>query len=168
VYFHEAVHAMVARRLRLLPGTREHSWLQEGVANFLQLCLYPESLAPQTYPRHFSAPPDGKGKSFFKPIEMLLTGRISTKHYAQLASLVAYMLTRRTDWLRNIALGLSKGKKAEIILSECGTTFKELEEEWFQWGAQRFLGKAGEAKSFEGHFEPPLEWKEKPSDGERK
>jgi hypothetical protein len=159
VYFHEAVHAVVARRLRLIPGSVGHSWLQEGIANYLQLCLFPSSLDRRTFVKNFSHPVDPEGKGFFKPLRTLLTERISTQHYAQLASLTAFLVERQPKRLGKIARGLADGLNGEKALTAAGTDAGTLQKEWFAWGRIRFDEGASPPDGPGTHFAVPAEWK---------
>ncbi|MEA2708961.1 MAG: hypothetical protein QOF78_1562, partial [Phycisphaerales bacterium] len=91
VYFHESVHAVAARELRLLSGNSAHAPMQEGIANFLQVSLFPKSLPRAAYVKNFAQPIDASGDGFFKPLEMLFAKPVTTKEYAQLASVVAFL-----------------------------------------------------------------------------
>ncbi|MFH0887800.1 MAG: hypothetical protein V1871_01155 [Planctomycetota bacterium] len=139
VYFHELVHALVARELRILPGNPRYNWLQEGIANYLQVCLYPESLRQESFINNFSKPISRDGKSFFKPLEHLLTKPISMDNYAQLASFVLFLVERHPDYLDHIGLNLADGKEISQVLSDLGTSFDKLEEEYIFWGKQTFV-----------------------------
>jgi hypothetical protein len=153
VFFHEAVHATAARNLRLLPGSPSHSWLQEGIANYLQLCLFPESLAIETYPKLFE---EGIGaRTMFVPLKGLLTDRIEMKHYAQLAALIAWLAEKHNDWLALIARGLADGGDIEAALKECKTDFEAMQKDWLAWGQETFKEDAKRTT----HFELPAEWK---------
>lgn len=152
VFFHEAVHATVARQLRLLPGAPLHSWMQEGLANYLQLCLFPESLKLETYERLFK---EGIGDStFFKPLSEILADKVELRHYAQLAVFTCWLATEKTDWLPKLARGLTAGKSAADVLTDLGTGFETVQNEWLRWGRATY--KEGEKR--ERHFEVPPEW----------
>jgi hypothetical protein len=152
VFFHEAVHATAARNLRLLPGSLSHSWLQEGLANYLQLCLFPESLAIETYPRLFK---EGIGaRTMFVPLNGLLTDRIEMKHYAQLAALIAWLAEKHADWLAQISRRLADGSDIEAALKECKTDFDTMQKEWLAWGRETFRDDPERM----AHFELPAEW----------
>ena len=152
VFFHEAVHATVARLLRLLPGAALHAWLQEGLANYLQLCLFPESLKLDTYERLFK---EGIGeRTFFKPLGEILADKVEMRHYAQLAAFTCWLVTQKKDWLPKLASGLAAGKSAGDVFNELGTKFEEVQDEWLKWGRAKY--KEGEKR--ERHFDVPLEW----------
>ncbi len=158
VYFHETVHAAAARTLRLIPGTRAHSWLQEGLANYLQLCLYPGSLDREDIVRHFSTPIDPKGKTFFKPLSQLLTQRIGGSHYLQLATLTAFWIAEKPGWIGAIAQGIAEGREVEAVLEDLGTDFDALQREWYAWGASVFAPDATPPAGPGTHFAVPEEW----------
>jgi hypothetical protein len=152
VLFHEAVHATVARILRLIPGATGHGWLQEGIANYLQLCQFPESLAIETYPKLFK---EGVGaRTTFLPLKTLLTSRIEMQHYAQLAVLTAWLIEKHSDWFSAIAFRLANGGDIETALKECETDFDAMQKEWLAWGQETFK----EDPERKVHFELPAEW----------
>lgn len=143
VYFHEAVHAVVARDLRLLTGHEPHKAMQEGIANFLQVGLHPKSLPRSAYVKHFAKPIDPSGGGFLKPLEMLFTKPVTTKEYAQLASVIAYLVEKDPKLLRELTRGLAEGEAAADVLARGGTTWQKLQDAWFAWGQQRFRAGAG-------------------------
>ncbi len=159
VYFHEAVHAALARYLRLVPGTRSHSWLQECAANYLQLCLFPDSLEREAFVRNFSEPIRQDGKGFFKPLAVLFSERIGPNHYAQLASLMAFMVERKPDLPPAVARALAEGCDAAEAFSRAGAQIGALEKEWFDWGSARFKAEAPDRDT--PHFPIPKEWGKK-------
>ncbi len=157
VYFHELVHAIASRELRLLPGQRRHSWLQEGFANYLQLCLYPKSLGRKVFIDNFSRPITKR--SFFRPLSELLTMRISGRQYAQLASLVAFLDQKHQNWLDKIALGIADGKDISKVLEGLELTFDSLQEKWMEWGKKVFAPDADPPEGPGTHFPTPKQWK---------
>jgi len=138
VYLHESVHAIVSRDLRLLVSHDPHTPIQEGIASYVQLCVYPQSLDPQTYVQNFRKPIDPSGQGFFKPLEMLFSLPATPRQYAQLASLVAYLLENDQPLLRELARGLADGQTAEEILLNHGTSWQQLQDAWLAWGRQKF------------------------------
>jgi|GEM_PF-2419174 len=160
VFFHEVVHAVVTREIRTPPGYPRYSWLQEGIANYLQLCLHPESLKREDLIKNFLVPISKEGKTFFKPLEQLLTKPISMSNYAQLATLIGFLVEKHPDYLDSIALNLADGKEIADILKELGTSFDKLEEEWFSWGKKTFAPDS-KPPAGEGSFFPvPEQWKD--------
>jgi len=158
VYFHELVHAIVSRELRLLPGNRRHSWLQEGFANYLQLCLYPQSIGRSTLGRNFFKPVTNR--SFFKPLKTLLNNRISGRNYAQLASLVAFLVARQPEWLDEIAAGIGSGKDiTKVIEEDLETTYDDIQEKWLAWGKKAYAPDAEPPEGPGTHFPMPKQWK---------
>jgi hypothetical protein len=158
VALHESVHAVISRQLRLLPGSPAHAWLQEGLANYLQLCLYPESLRPGEYAENFSHAVGPK--TFFRPLDEILGKPVQSRHYAQLASLVAYLIEEKPDWLRQIAQGLADGKELADILKGLDTDFAQLESLWFDWGTKTYAlpPSTTPAQAPQRHFPLPEEW----------
>lgn len=155
VYVHEAVHAIAARLLRVNPGVGGHGWLQEGLANYLQLALHPASMDPKEYAREFSQPIQATGRGWFRPLAMLLAKRVETTDYPQLASLAGYLIERQAGWLPALARGVADGKPLPAILHGLGTDIDALEAGWFAWGKERH---AGPRPADAPHFPRPLEW----------
>jgi hypothetical protein len=151
VYLHEATHAIVAHDLRLLTGNDAHTPLQEGLANYVQLCFFPQSLDAKTYPANFGKPVDRSGKGFFKPLETLFARRATTRDYAQLASVIAYLIDADQPLLRDLAAGVAHGVSAGDVLRRRGADWQALEDAWYAWGRARFAGKtqAPDAPPFE-------------------
>jgi hypothetical protein len=145
VFLHEGAHAIFSRDLRLLTGVPEHSWMQEALANYLQLCVYPQSARRSDYVKNFAA--GVTGDSFFRPLSELMGKPVTTKHYLQLASLAAFLIEEKPEWLRGITAGLQENKPIEAILKDCGTDAAALEKAWLEWGRKRFAAeKAGEGE----------------------
>ena len=159
VAFHESVHSVLSRELRLLAGTPGHGWLHEGVANYLQLCLYPESLRAGEYADNFSHPIGAK--TFFRPLEEVLSKPVP-RHYAQLASLTAFLVEEKPDWLKQIARGLADGKNLGDILKGLGTDVAGLEKLWFEWGQRTYGPLVSQPDRPHRHFPPPQEWAPEP------
>ncbi|MEA2733573.1 MAG: hypothetical protein QOE14_24 [Humisphaera sp.] len=154
VYFHESVHAVAARELRLLSGNPAHAPMQEGIANFLQVSLFPKSLPRAAYVKNFAQPIDASGDGFFKPLEMLFAKPVTTKEYAQLASVVAFLVERDEKLLRALATGLADGETTSDALARHGTTWREFEDAWFAWGKEKFRDGGDEPV-----FAPPVEFR---------
>jgi hypothetical protein len=158
VYFHESIHAVVARELRLLPGNDAHKPMQEAIANFLQVCVHPKSLPRSAYVKNFARPIDPSGNGFFKPLEMLFTRPVTTKEYAQLASVVAFLLEKDQNLLRELIKGLADGETATQVLARNGVRWPQLQNAWFTWGQQRFRAGAAAADDAPA-FSPPPEFR---------
>ena len=138
VYIHEAVHAMAARDFRLLNGLPRAAWLHEGLANYVQIAMYPASVDPRTYATNFATPIDPKGKGVFVPLKVLFAGPVEAVHYAQAASVVAFLLEKHPDWTGTITRGLADGQDIGAAMKPCGTTVTDLEREWFEWGGKTY------------------------------
>ncbi len=156
VIVHEATHALAARRLRLMPGHALHGWVQEGLANYIQLCLHPESLDLRTWRRQFARGVDAD--SFFRPLRDLTSARPGLDRYAQLASVVGFLVAERPGWLGAIARGLADGRPIDDVLAELKTTLEQLQADWLAWGRATY----GSPEVLEGgrHFPLPKEWTE--------
>ena len=156
VYFHEAVHAVVARELRLLASHDAHRAMQEAIANYLQVCVHPRSLPRSAYVKNFAQPIDPSGNGFFKPLETLFTKPVTTKEYAQLASLAAFLVEKDPKLLRELARGLADGETATEVLARGGTSWPQLQAAWLAWGRQRYVaGGNPDAPA----FAPPAEFR---------
>ena len=138
VYVHESTHAVVARDLRLLTGNAKHSPLQEGIATYVQLCRHPDSVDRGAFARSFDDEVDPSGKGFFIPLEKLFARRADTEHYAQLASVVAYLLEKDSALLADLSKGLAEGSTAAEVLARRGPTWAELQDAWLAWGREHF------------------------------
>jgi hypothetical protein len=84
------------------------------------------------------------------------SGQPETARYAQLASLVGYLLAERPGWLGAIAAGLADDRSLDDVLAAQGTTLDALEADWLAWGRARFSTR----EVLEGgrHFPLPEEW----------
>jgi len=138
VYLHEAVHAILARDVRLVTGEVRSSWFHEAMANYVQFCAYPNSIDRKAYVGNFAVPVDARGGSFFKPFKTLLSVEVRPENYAQLASVAAYLVAEHPDWLGKIARALADGADAEKALKDCGAGVEEFQKAWLDWGARTF------------------------------
>jgi hypothetical protein len=89
----------------------------------------------------------------------LLVGRVSTRNYLQLATLVAFLVDEHVDWLDKIALGLADGHELSEILDDIGTSFQELQAEWLAWGKRVFAPQSEPPAGPGTHFPVPPHWK---------
>ncbi len=155
VYLHESVHAIVARDLRILTADDADTPLQEGLANYIQLCVFPQSVNRKTYTDNFTKPIDPSGNGFFKPLEQLFSTRTTAKEYAQVASVVAYLIEKDQPLLRELVKGLAADQTAADVLKSKGISWEKFQNVWLTWGRQRFpAGSAGNAI-----FAPPPEFR---------
>jgi hypothetical protein len=144
VFLHESVHVVLANDLRMNCNALPHSWLQEGMAAYVQACAYPELVARRKFAEAFAQPPGAEGASF-KPLAELFRRRVDPPEYSQLASLLAYLVTEKPQWLPTVAAELVAGRTAEQAFRKCGTTVPQVEEAWAKWGRARFVdGQAGD------------------------
>ncbi len=153
VYFHESAHAVISRQWRLLAGVPAHSWLQEGVANYLQLCVYPQSMDRQHFVRAFAAGIDAN--SFLRPLNELIGKPIAGRQYAQLASLVAFLVEEHPEWLKTLVAGTAVNQPVAELLNACGTSLPALQEQWLTWGKKTFSSGSNPPRT---HFATPREW----------
>jgi len=129
---------MVARDVRLIPGNPPHNALQEAIANYVQIVVFPKSIDRGVYVKYFAQPIDPAGGGVFRPLETLFTQRVTTKEYAQLASVFAYLLEKDPTLLRDLANGLASGNSASDVLQQSHTSWKQVRDAWIAWGRQRF------------------------------
>jgi hypothetical protein len=144
VFLHEGLHAVFAEDVRLFAGHDRHSWLHEGLGTYVQLSVYPRSIDRRALAENFRRPIAADGSGFFKPLDRLLAGRVGTRQYAQLGTLVAYLIDQKPQWLPVIARTLGDGGTAEQAFQQCGTTLPELQDAWMKWGAEK-VGADGDA-----------------------
>lgn len=156
-FLHEAVHLVVTRDLRLISGYPAHAWLHEGLATYLQLAVCPQALERGEYVRRF-AQPIGM-RTFFRPLDQILGQSVAPKHYAQLASLVAFLMQEHADWLARIAADLAQNRTLADILQSLGTDMDGLQRDWFAWGRKEFAEGKEPAYGEGRHFPLPQEWK---------
>jgi hypothetical protein len=154
VILHEMTHAIVARRLRLATGTPGTDWLQEAIANYLQLALHPASFDSASWSGHFARAIDPAGNSFFKPLADLLPGKVTLANYAQIASLLAWLIETQPTWLAPIASGAAAGTPLADTLKELGSDIAAMESAWQTWGRARWPTGSSPAT----HWPIPQEW----------
>jgi hypothetical protein len=156
VYLHESAHAIVARDLRLLSGHPPHTPLQEGIASYVQACVHPQSLSRRELAAQFAKPIDPAGKGLFKPLAILFDSPITAQHYAQLASVVAYLVENDVELLRSLARDLADGQNATRVLEARGMNWQKLQEEWLTWGRRRFADTSDDSAAA---FQMPEEFR---------
>jgi hypothetical protein len=147
VYLHEALHAIAACELGIMAGHERHSWLQEGLASYLQAAVYPGSMDRKFLIEAFTRPIDSDGGAF-KPLERLLSEPVTVQHYIQLSTLVGYLFSENRELLNALVKGVASGEPPAAILAANGTSFEQLQEAWFQWGRSRFSAKTTSTPSF--------------------
>lgn len=156
VVLHEVVHAVAARRLRLMPGNDRHGWLQEALASYLQLALFPEAMQRGEWDglrRELRDDP----RAPFRPLAHVLAGEGQQDHYAQLASVVGFLLAERPGWLGPITRAAADGAPLEQALTPLGSSTAALEREWLAWARATLAGPA--APEGPVHFAAPEEWR---------
>lgn len=159
VYLHESVHALLTRDVRLALNDAADHWLHEGVASFIQASVYPKSLDRRLLRAAFARDIDPQGKGPFKPLSVLTARRVSQRDYAQLASVVAFLVAEKPQWLRAIARGLAEGEPLESILKGQGTTLEGLQDVWFAWGRREYATAEPPAPGARP-FPPLAEWED--------
>jgi hypothetical protein len=144
VFLHESVHAIFASDVRLLSGHDRHSWLHEGLGSYVQLCVYPRSIDRRALAANFRSPVAPDGRSFFKPLAQVLGRKVPAQQYAQVGTLVAYLVDQKPQWLPAIAKSLAAGGTAEDAFGACGVNLGDLQDAWLKWGAEK-VGEGGDA-----------------------
>lgn len=139
VYLHETVHGLIARDLRLLTGHAPHTWLHEGLASYLQVAVYPDSLAADVLANGFKLG-IGQKDSRFIPLEELFRSRVQLSDYPQALSVVAYLVEKEPELLRDMATALAGDQAVADALQRRGMTVDQLQEAWLAWGRTRFRG----------------------------
>lgn len=158
VLLHEAVHALAARRLRLDPGNAAHRWLQEGLANFLQISLFPDVMAPRAWAQVLRRDPSTAATAeggLLLPLARLEAGEVPIRAYPQVASLVAFLVTQRPGRLGALARGVAAGEPSSAVRERLGLA--DLEREWLAW-ARETLGGPRPEDAQRAAFAPPREW----------
>jgi hypothetical protein len=155
VIIHEATHALVARRLRLPPGSARAGWLHEGLANYVQLALHPSTFDLRQWRRAFVRGVSQEG--LFRPLSEVVDARVSADRYPQLASLVAFLDAERPGWIGALARGLADGQTTAAALASLKSSVAALEADWLAWGRMTY----GSPDVLEGgrHFPVPPEWR---------
>lgn len=154
VIVHEALHALAARRLRLVPGDPRHAWLQEGLANYVQLALHPGSFDARTWRPAFRRGIDGR---LLRPLRELVAARVPMDAYPQVASTIAFLLADRPRWLGPLARDLADGVTVDASLARLGSSVDALEADWLAWGRATYAATAAEG---DRHWPAPPEWSE--------
>lgn len=155
VILHELTHVVAARRLGLSTTAAEHAWLQEALANYLQVCVHPDSIDAAVLIDGFSLP--AEQRAAFGSLSRLLARRPRASDYPQLASLAAYLAAERLELLRGLAAGLADQRPLESVLAEYGTDLDTLDRQWRTWGRQLFAYQPASDAIAEA-FPAPAEW----------
>lgn len=164
VWLHELTHGIVARHLRVISGWPKHRWLQEGLANYVQLVVYPGSLDPRAYAGAFGQPVGANPRGLFRPLDELLEKDVDARGYAQAASLIAYLLERDPETLQALARGVADGQPPRQVLQQRGSSVQKLQDDWHAWGRQRYVEPPEPPKE---HFSSPPELKDLTQEGNR-
>ena len=135
------MHAAIYRHLYV---ANNMNWIQESLANAIQLKIYPKSAADVPFKKHFKALQAGGG-GFFLPLSTLLTDKqVTTKNYAQLASFMMSLSDEYGDklpafWENVRALPDRVHKSAAPALAKAlGTDLDKLHAAYVAWGVKRF------------------------------
>lgn len=79
----------------------------EGLATYLQLALFPEAMDRAGWLPLLRGLRPGTP---FAPLDGVLEGRAELRHYAQLASVIGFLVAERPGWLGEIALATARGE----------------------------------------------------------
>lgn len=151
-FFHEAIHAALPLWTGL--AVERARWLHEGIANYLQICVYPDSLPRSTYIQQFEV--GVTEESFFRPLAAITGDDVPHSHYAQLATLVAFLMDKHPDWMGPLVRSLVAGENVARFLADNGTSITDLQAAWLAWGRARFAPGSGDDGPC---FEVPVEWR---------
>lgn len=137
VNLHEVVHALAARALRVRSGDGPADWLQEGLAYYVQLALFPTSLGEPSFAAAFARDP---GPGGWTPLGELFSAErgLPAGFDTQVASLVAFLALERPEWLRGLCAGLGAGQPTAAILTGLGTDPAGVQAAWLAWGRARY------------------------------
>ncbi|MEN8150159.1 MAG: hypothetical protein ABFS86_10065 [Planctomycetota bacterium] len=143
VYVHEAAHGIVRQRLGLASNG---NWIQEGLANAVQVNFYPDSWSVFELKKKFAAREAGK-EPWLPWGKLLMEKRPGMAYYDQLATMMEFLAERYRDDLPKF-WDLLRGSEemvhknsAELLSSALGKTISELEAEWIEWGKNKYYGK---------------------------
>lgn len=151
-FLHEALHAALPYWAGVPFGAG--SWLHESLANYLQLCVYPASMSRDEYVKLFSRNIGARGG--FKPLDAITRpGDAKTSNYAQLASIIAFLLEQRGGWLPQIVNAVHDGDSLGRFCKSQGSDIETFQADWLEWGRERFAEIEPEGVPA---FETPLEW----------
>lgn len=137
VFVHEFVHALLECRA-LLPNQSE--WLQEGLANHVQVLLHPQADLAAIVTRALTDPAAQLG------LPELTSGRpIEVRHYWQALTLVQTLALseRYRAHFPELVAALRAAGSTELaphLDAVLGTTFEELEREWRAYCAAHWAG----------------------------
>jgi len=126
--------------------TSNGNWVQEALANAVQMSIYPESAARVNFLSRFAARRDGVGP--FEPLAKLCgTKRPGSKTYAQLATISDYLAERHRDKLEQVWEVVREHDKRvhegllDKIAAALGTTVADLQADWIAWGIEKHRSK---------------------------
>jgi len=154
VFLHETIHAIVAQRWRIAPRRKGADWVQEGTANYLQLCLYPDSMPRTGWKEWLGKPVGERGGPI--PFAKLLNASIGMRQYPQVASIIAWLVAKHPDWMPGLIRDLADGKGPQKAFQARGTTLEAAETEWKAWFDTTLVPLKAE---HERHFPLPTEFK---------
>lgn len=148
VVFHEAVHAVAARRLRIPPGQGPADGLQEGLATYLQFALFPASFDRRQWPAVVER---------WRPLAEAAKDP-GFNDYPGLAGVVAFLVSERPEWLGSLAGSLAHGATFEAAVKAApgGATIAALDRDWRHWARRTLCDK--KAPPDAPHWPIPAEW----------
>lgn len=85
----------------------------------------------------------------------MLTEKAKPRDYLQLATVGAYLVEEKPEWLPLIATAASDGETLEQALMRCGVSLSEFEKAWLEWGRTRF---SADSRNLTHVFERPREF----------
>jgi len=150
VVFHEAIHAVVARRLRIPPGHGPADWFQEGLATYLQFALFTGSFDRRQWPAVVERS---------RPLAEVAKDPVFND-YPGLAGVMAFLVAERPPWVGSLARSLARGATFEEAVKAApgGGTVAALDRDWRHWARRTLCDK--KAPPDAPHWPVPEEWKE--------
>lgn len=131
VFLHETIHAIVAQRWRIAPRRTGADWMQEGAANYLQLCVYPDSMPRTGWKQWLGKPVGERGGPI--PLVTLMSRNVALREYPQAAAIIAWLVAKHPDWMPGLIRDLADGAGPEKAFEARGSTLDAAEQEWKAW-----------------------------------
>lgn len=138
-FVHEAMHAVLHRLLGLASNG---NWIQEGLATAVQVQLYPWAVDTDMLLKHLGDLSKEEKGGFLPLADLLLMKRPSMKNYAQLVTVMEFLVERYAERLADVWKAVRatqtpiRTSGADALLETLDTDMPELHEEYVQWGTQ--------------------------------
>ena len=139
-FVHEAMHAALHRLLGVTTAT---NWLQESLANGVQVRLYPDSASSVDFAGAFEQFAEREG--MFLPFDELFARKDApSSYYAQYLTIAEFLADRHRDALPRVWAGVRKmsGRVHEKAPATIAWSLERdparLEAEWAAWGLEHY------------------------------